>query len=134
MQVVCAHRPEKIAALFCTFSKISFPVGVLFQRRQCSNIINLRKIRLNEMILIVFEVRTYAWDSELSILLHHLLSSKIFFLLIYMTALGKGNRFVEVLLFCEIINSLKNCEIVNEIRRSHWNKFLENSHYWNLKG
>ena len=49
------------------------------------------------MIFRVFEVRTYAWDFELSILLHHLLSSKIVFLLIYKAAFGKGN---EVLLFC----------------------------------
>ena len=44
-------------------------------------------------------IRLRFWIKHTSVL-HHLLSSKVFFLLIYFTAFRKRHRFVEVLLFC----------------------------------
>ena len=51
----------------------------------CSNIRNFREIRQRAKNCRASEIITCVWGSELRILLHHLLSSKVFFLLIYVT-------------------------------------------------
>ena len=100
VQVVRKHHPDKIAALFCPFSK-----KVFFKRPFCNegNILTSGILETSDRrtkICSDSEVITYVWGSELTVLLYHLLLPKVFFLLIYVTVFRKRNRFVEVLLFC----------------------------------
>ena len=100
VQVVRKHHPDKIATLFCPFSK-----KVFFKRPFCNegNILTSGILETSDRrtkICSDSEVITYVWGSELTVLLDHLLLPKVFFLLIYVTVFRKRNRFVEVLLFC----------------------------------
>ena len=62
----------------------------------------------------VYEVITYIWGSELSILLYHLLSSKDFFLLIYFTG-TLGKAYFEAVLIIHRTRYVKNRRQANTL-------------------